>query len=130
MSVWDLSSYSWNIYALPNFATAAILLAFGIFIISRKIKALTSWAYFFECVVLSIWLGGFGIAYLSKTAEIADFWFRWGWIGAWNIFFGNYLFTTSFLKIAKDRKVLLVMAGLFFTPKNLFFFFPRSFNYF
>src|SRR3989304_6158665 len=129
MSVWDLSSYRWNIYALPNFVTAVILLSFGAFILTRKIKALTSWAYFFECVVLSIWLGGFGIGYLSQTAETADFWFRWAWIGAWNICFGNYLFTTSFLKIAKGRKVLLAMAGIFSTSMVLASFWPRLYSY-
>lgn len=119
MSVLDPSHYSWNIYALPNFVTSLILLAFGTFILTRKIKALTSWAYFFECFVLSIWLTGFGIAYLSQSGEVADYWFKWMWIGVWNISFGNYLFTTSFLKIAKERKVMLALAGIFSTSMVL-----------
>ena len=77
----DTASYAYSLYALPLFVCAFIALVLGFVIVIRDRGSRVGDIHFVETIAISVWLVGFGFAYLATDPDVADSWFRFGYVG-------------------------------------------------
>ena len=73
-SIFDLNNYFFNVYAIPNFAIAVILLALGSFVWSRDFSAKLNVSFFLFTISAVGWFFSYGVVYLSNNPDTAFFW--------------------------------------------------------
>ncbi|MEK7123602.1 MAG: histidine kinase N-terminal 7TM domain-containing protein, partial [Patescibacteria group bacterium] len=75
-SIFDLNNYFFNVYAIPNFAIAVILLALGIFVWSRDFRAKLNVSFFLFTIFAVGWFFSYAVVYFSNKPDVAFFWNR------------------------------------------------------
>ena len=117
MSAFSSGVYTFSPYAVPVALTAALILAFGLRVLGRRVTGLTA-AFFSMTFVVAIWLVTFAAMYSAADASTALFWSRLAYLGVPFIPPALYWFTIELLRIETKRRVALVAAwavGAFFS---------------
>jgi PAS domain S-box-containing protein len=74
-------SYSHNLYALPPFIAAIVVLLLGVAVFAREQNSRAARQYFIHVGTCVVWLLGYSAMYRSAVPEVALWWARVGLIG-------------------------------------------------
>ncbi|HKP53073.1 MAG TPA: PAS domain S-box protein [Chloroflexia bacterium] len=112
--VFDLSNYTFSIYALPTFLTTAAILLLGLAVLIRERISSVSFSFFLLTLFVSIWLFGFSCAYLTTSEAVAVWWSKAAYLGVPFIAPATYQFTVSMLRLSNRKLVWFGWIGAAF----------------
>ncbi len=98
------SSYHWNIFALPVFITAAIILFFGLSVLIRERYSAIGTAFFLMTLPACVWLFSFTAMYSAHDPRVALWWAKAAYVGVPFIPSTIYYFTVRVLRLYGPRK--------------------------
>lgn len=116
--VLNSQNYQSNLFALPPFITASILLALGFMVRDREQRSRTTAAFFVMTTPAALWLFCYSLMYCATNAAVAIFWSQIGQVGVNLIPAAVYNFAASSLQPNPQirRRVRLVwQSALCFT---------------
>jgi len=108
--VLNAQNYQSNMFALPPFITASILLALGFMVRDREQRSGTTAAFFVMTATAALWLFCYSLMYCAANATVAIFWSQIGQVGVNLIPAAVYNFAASSLQADPKirRRVWLV----------------------
>lgn len=74
-------NYAGSLFSLPDFTTAFLVLMLGSVVLAKGSLSRISVAFYLTTLTMGLWLVCFGVMYSAKTAEVALFWARLGYLG-------------------------------------------------
>ena len=117
--------YRLNMQAALLLITSLFLLSLGFLVFSKNKKSSLNIVFLLLCLSTSIWAFGFFMVYMSRNAQLALFWNRFGYFGVPFITPTMYHFSVIFLGLKKQRKFVVI----FYLMALYFMIISRS-NYF
>ena len=96
--VLNAQNYQSNLFALPPFITASILLALGFLVRDREQRTHTTAAFFVMTATAALWLFCYSLMYCAANAAVAIFWSQIGQVGVNLIPAAVYHFAASSLQ--------------------------------
>ncbi|MDD5173602.1 MAG: PAS domain S-box protein [Candidatus Omnitrophica bacterium] len=103
------TNYHFNFYAVPVGFAAISVLAVGLIVFLQNTRSNTSLFFALSCFSVFLWLSGYSIAYLSKDAATAVFWFKnYAQIGIVTIAPNIYFFVKALTKSLENKKRLII----------------------
>src|SRR6185295_3589105 len=108
--VLNAQNYQSNLFALPPFITACILLALGFMIRDREQRSRVTATFFVMTATAALWLFCYSLMYCAASETVAIFWSQIGQVGVNLIPAAVYNFTASSLQADPKirRRVWLV----------------------
>jgi signal transduction histidine kinase len=97
-----------NLFAVPPFITAFLILFLGVFVLTKNRKAHINRVFSIFSLILVIWLFGYGMMYLSVDKEQALFWGRTGFLGIIFIPILTYHFICTFLELKCNKSLIVI----------------------
>jgi hypothetical protein len=77
----DAASYAFNAYALPQLIAGVATSLLGFAVCVRERGSRVGALYLFQTLAIGTWLIGFGVAYSTLYADVAERWLRLGHLG-------------------------------------------------
>jgi len=106
------SSYSFNIYALPMFLTATLIVLLGVYVLLQE-KSYVTKAFFFSTLSAGIWQFGIGFIYLMKDPDLIILFYKvFTFLGIVAIAPSIYTLTVSILGLFERKKKHIVLSYL------------------
>lgn len=103
----DPINYSFSLYSIPTFVTAAAILSLGVLILLGERHSPVSISFFLMTAAVGIWLFGYSWAYCVQHESLADAWVRISHLGVTFIPASVYHFTVGTLRIYSAHKRLV-----------------------
>ncbi len=100
-----------NLYSIPPFITAIIILWLGIVIYIRNKNSRVNQSFFLMAFSTVVWLFFAGVSYSCNRKELADVFVRITNIGVTFISITMFHFITAFLNITKLKKLVIFLYG-------------------
>lgn len=97
--MFDTANYFFNPYALPMLFTALGIVAWGVVAFVREHASRSVRLFLLTTVILGVWLGAFGLMYMSMTSGVALTWARVGYLAIPLIPATVFHFTALMLRI-------------------------------
>ncbi len=117
--IFNLSNYTFNLYAVPPVITSILILSLGIFVLIRERFSMVSLNFLFATGAVFLWLFSFSWMYCSVSESVALWWGKTAYLGVTFIPASVYHFTAVVLKIyKKHRKFILlswILAAVFYS---------------
>ncbi len=104
LSVFDLQSYLYTLYAAPTLITAAALLIVGFSTLYRERGSRVSLSFLGLSLAASWWLFSFSMMYSAATESVAVWWTKIAYLSIPLIAPSAYHFTVTVLRIQERRK--------------------------
>lgn len=105
-------SYSFNIYALPMFLTATLIVILGVYVLLQE-KSFVTKAFFFSTLSAGIWQFGTGFIYLMKDPDLVIWFYKvFTFLGIVAIAPSIYTLTVSVLGLFESKKKYIVLSYL------------------
>lgn len=101
--MFDTANYFFNPYALPMLFTALAIVAWGFVEDFRERSSRSAGLFLLTTVILGLWLGSFGLMYMSMTSSIALRWARVGYLAIPLIPATVFHFTSLMLRIQRRK---------------------------
>lgn len=115
-SLFSLSNYFLNFYAIPNFIVSLAIFILGVFILSKGTRKETNVYFGFCAFSTSIWIFFAALAYMCRNETVAFFWARFSYIGVTFISASIYAFSVAYLGLRNQRKFVIaafILSGCF-----------------
>lgn len=117
--LWDLSNYTFSLYAVPTSLAGAAVLVLGVFALVRERGAMVSVTFFLLNMLAAVWLSSYSLVYSATTEAVALWWVKAAHLGVILIPAAVYHFTVTALRIHLEHKVAVwatwITSALFFT---------------
>ena len=100
-----------NPYSIPPFVTSIVILWLGIIVYIRNKESHVNWSFFLMSLSAAWWLFFASLSFSCNSKELAEVLVRVTNIGVFFISIAMFHFTTSFLNIAKLKKLVIFFYG-------------------
>jgi len=108
--VLNTTNYYLNPYSLPVILASILILSIGLFVLKQNKKSIINIAFFLQCLSVSFWLSTISIVYLSRTQNIALFWYRYfTFFGVVNIMPSVYMFAVTWSGEFQRKKYFVIV---------------------
>lgn len=102
--VFDLSNYTFSVYAIPTFLTTAAIFLLGIVVLTRERGGRVGWLFFVFTLSISVWLLSFSWMYCASGEHVALWWAKTAYLGVAFIPSAVYHFSLAVLRIDQDHR--------------------------
>ena len=109
--------FVWTWSSVPVGLTAVLILAFGAYVLARRVTSVSS-AFFTLTLLVAVWMGSFTFMYATADAGRAVFWVRLSYLCVPFIAPCLYWFTIEVLRLERSRRLVHMAAwtiGAFFS---------------
>lgn len=110
-SVFNLSSYRVNLYAIPVGLTFLAIVFLGLYVLVREKHSSVKTSFFLMTLPPAVWLFAFTLMYSADTFDVARWWSKAAYLGVPFIPTTIYYFTVKVLR-TYDKKRLRVFAAV------------------
>lgn len=109
--MFDLDSYFFNFYSIPNIVVSTSIFLVGLFVFIQNVKNPSNIFFFLFCLSLNLWLFGRAIMYCSREPETAFWWAKYfAKLGVVHIAPLVYAFSVHWLGLYEKRKKFVLAA--------------------
>ncbi|MEI8175647.1 MAG: ATP-binding protein, partial [Candidatus Omnitrophota bacterium] len=102
------SNYFFNPHSIPSMAVGLLIFSIGFIVLQQNKRSIINIAFFLQCFTVGLWAFSVGFVYMSRTSEVAFFWYRhFTFLGVSNIMPSFSLLAIAWAGEAHRRKFLI-----------------------
>lgn len=109
-SLFNISNYYFNPYAIPPLVVGVLIFSIGLFAFLQNKKSLVNLAFWFQCSSVALWVSAISFVYISRDATIALWWYRhFTFLGVVNIMPSFSLLAIAWAGQFRQKRILVFL---------------------